>query len=69
MSCGYIFDWRGVKYHFRFTVTLAVDLVSKLNMSRAYILHKTRKDSNIRYVAQSCDGGVSHTTFGSLCIW
>ena len=55
-------------YHFRVTVTLTLtsDLVFRIIMSKAYLLHYLRKESQIRCVDASWDDEVSHTIIWSL---
>ena len=42
LVCGCIFGWRSVAFHFWVTVTLTSDLVSRIIVSRAYLLYYLR---------------------------
>ena len=42
LKCGCILGWRSVAYHFRVTVTLTSDLVFRIIVSGAYLLHYLR---------------------------
>ena len=42
LVCGYILGWRSVVYYFRVTVTLTSDLVFRIIVSGAYLLHYLR---------------------------
>ena len=53
-------------FHFRVTVTLTSDLVSRKIVSIAYLLYYFREESQIWCVDASWDVEVSRTIIGSL---
>ena len=66
LVCGRIRGWRSVTYHFQVTVTLTSDLVFRIIMSGAYLLHILRQESQFWCLDASWDGGVSCTIYGSV---
>ena len=68
--CGCILEWQSVAYHFWVTVTLTLtsDLIFRMIMSGAYLLHDLRQESKIKCVGVSRNGDVSRTIFESLTL-
>ena len=62
LVCGRILE----AYHLRVTVTLISDLVSRIIVSRPYLLYYLRQEYQIWDMDASLDGGVSLTISGSL---
>ena len=67
--CGCILGLLYVVYHFCVTVTLLIltfDIISRIIVCGAYLLHYLRQESQIRCVGASLDDKVTSTIVGSL---
>ena len=59
MVCGCLFGWQSVMYQF-----CDLNLISRIILSGAYLIHYLREESQICFMDTSLDADMSHTILG-----